>query len=70
MSEFGLKAKNLRKSRDLTIRTLGNELGISKSRISRYERGETEPPLSALRKYAEFFDVTLEYLCDDDMKYR
>jgi len=47
---------------------LAKELGISQSAINRYEKNETSIPDSAVLKYADFFDVSADYIlgrCDD-----
>jgi transcriptional regulator with XRE-family HTH domain len=66
LSTFARKIKKLRESRNLTTRMLAEELGISHGQISKYENDKTEPTLSVLRAYSKFFNVTLDYLCDDD----
>jgi transcriptional regulator with XRE-family HTH domain len=65
MSTFGEKAKRLREEKNLSTRMLAEELEISSGHISKYENNVHEPKLSVLRKYAKFFNVTLDYLCDD-----
>mgnify|MGYP000846016600 CR=1 FL=1 len=67
MSPFAQKSRKLRESRNLSTRMLAEELQISHSQISKYENDKTEPTLSVLRKYAAFFGVTLDYLCNDDI---
>lgn len=47
---------------------LSKELEISQSAINRYEHNTTSIPASAILKYADFFDVSADYLlgrCDD-----
>ena len=59
---FAKRAKELRKSKGLTTRMLAAELNISCALISYYENGKREPTLSALRAYAQYFNVTMDYL--------
>jgi len=66
MSPFAQKIRGLRESKNLTTRMLAEELEISQSQISKYENDKTEPTLSVLKKYSNFFEVTLDYLCNDD----
>lgn len=61
---FGSKVKKLRLSKNLTTRMLAEELGVSNGQVSKYENDLTEPTLTVLRKYAEVFNVSLDYLCD------
>jgi len=66
MSVFAEKIRNLREQRNLTTRMLSEELGISYSQISRYENDISDPTRTILIAYARFFNVTLDYLCDDE----
>lgn len=47
---------------------LAEELGVSFSMISKYENDVNEPTLSILRAYAKYFNITLDYLCDDSVE--
>lgn len=38
-------------------------LGVHRAVVSRYENGHTEPTLSALVKWADTADVSLDWLC-------
>ena len=58
----------LRENLKLTQQKLSKHLGISQTAINRYEHGETLPNAAALLKYADFFDVSADYIlgrCDD-----
>ena len=46
---------------------LGNPEAILQGSISGYERGEREPPLLILLKYARISCVTIDALVDDQM---
>jgi transcriptional regulator with XRE-family HTH domain len=59
---FAKRAKELRKSKGLTTRMLAAELNMSCALISYYENEKREPTLSALKAYAKYFDVTMDYL--------
>ena len=37
-------------------------LGTTQSSINRYENGQTEPTVELFRKYADLFDVSLDYI--------
>lgn len=63
---FSNKVKWLREQNNMSTRLMAEELGVSQSMVSKYENGIHEPTLSVLRKYAEIFNVTLDYLCDDN----
>jgi transcriptional regulator with XRE-family HTH domain len=66
MSTFGDKLRKLRESHDMTTRMLAEKIGISHSQITKYETGQHEPTLSTLNKYKALFNVTLDYLCDNE----
>ena len=65
LSAFAKKIRKLRESKGLTTRMLAEEIGISCGQISKYENDINEPTLSVLNKYKNYFNVTLDYLCDD-----
>lgn len=52
----------LREGVDLSQMKLAKELGISQSAINRYEHNQAAVPDNVLLKYAEFFDVSLDYI--------
>ena len=52
----------LRKSLNLSQPKLAKALGISQSAVNRYEHDEVAVPDHVLLKYANFFDVSLDYL--------
>ncbi len=67
MSKFCIRLKELRTSRDLSQQKLADIVGISKSSINMYERGEREPGLELLENFADYFNVDMDYLlgkCD------
>ncbi len=43
------------------------ELPLDRSSIARYEKGELEPPLPILLRYARLANVYLEVLVDDEL---
>ena len=61
MSNIGTKLKNLRKGRGLTQLQLSEKLGISRCTISNYECSRRSPHLSELRRFAEFYGVSLDF---------
>jgi len=62
LKQIGLILKELRAEKDVTLQDVANAIGSTKSMISKYERGEHEPGLSKLRKFASFYNVSLDYL--------
>lgn len=58
----GSRLRMLRKERNLTQKELGKAIHVSKVSISGYENGERTPDTDNLRRLADFFDVTTDYL--------
>lgn len=52
----------LRKRRNLTQEGLAERVGISRASLSHYEKDRREPDYETLRKLADFFEVTTDYL--------
>ena len=54
--------KSLRLESNLTQKELAEKLGIGQSTIVGYERGDRETIATNLIKYANFFNVSTDYL--------
>ncbi len=52
----------LRESSDLTQEQLGQILGVSKLAISKWENGKETISLSKLNDYANYFNVSMDYI--------
>jgi len=61
MNVFGNKIKRLREGKNMSIRMLAQEIGISSGQISKYENGIHEPTLSVLNKYCKIISHLLQY---------
>ncbi len=61
--DFPVRLRRLRERRHISRRVLAELCGLSKNSIARYERGERVPNLADARALADFFDVSLDYLC-------
>lgn len=59
--------KSLRLSQGGMLRLLNFPDVTDRSVISAYERGEREPPLPILLRYARVANLSVDYLIDDDM---
>ena len=66
METFGERLKALRLEKGLGQIRLANELRVSKSVISLWENGGSEPTLSNLVKVAKYFNVSIDYLAGID----
>ena len=58
--EFRLK--NLRKQRKMSQVKLSMELNMSQNSVSRYENLERQADYATLIKFADYFEVSLDYL--------
>lgn len=58
---LGKKLKALRKGRGLTQQQLAEKMDISRATISNYEVGRRSPHLSELRRFADFYGVSLDF---------
>ena len=57
-----MRLKELRKARKISQTRLAIELNISQNSISRYETGEREADYATLIAFADFFNVSIDYL--------
>ena len=62
MTIFSTRLKELRLGKAVTQIELSKEVGVGKSIVSLWEKGECEPTLSKLIALAKFFDVSIDYL--------
>ena len=62
MKEVGKRLKALRESLGLSQVKMAEALGSTQSSINRYENGQSTPPVSLFRRYADYFDVSLDYI--------
>ena len=58
----GERIRCLRESVKLSQTKIAKEFGVSQSSLARYEIGEATPPLELLLKYADYFDVSMDYI--------
>jgi transcriptional regulator with XRE-family HTH domain len=59
---FGKRLRALRKENNLTMKQLGDKLSLAESTISGYENSNRKPDMDILRRFADFFDVSTDYL--------
>ncbi len=59
---FGMALSELRHSRDLSQRTLANDLNISQALLSHYENGTREPGLPFVCRVCDYFGVSADYM--------
>jgi transcriptional regulator with XRE-family HTH domain len=58
----GERLKILRTKEQLSQANIAKLVGINQPSINRYERNLTSPPLDYLLWYADYFDVSLDYI--------
>jgi transcriptional regulator with XRE-family HTH domain len=56
------RLKTLRKSLKFSQSILSGKLGISQSAVNRYENNQSEASYKMLLAYADYFDVSLDYI--------
>lgn len=64
--KFDEKLVKLRKAKTLSQEELADKLGVSRQAISRWELGSTYPDVPNLLKISKLFDVSADYLINDD----
>ena len=62
MAQFDKILNLLRNEKNMSQQELADALGISKSSINMYERGERQPNFEVLETIADFFNVDIDYL--------
>jgi len=58
----------LRKENNLTLKELGEILGVRDNTLSQYETGKRNPQLGLLQEIANYFNVSIEYLTRETNK--
>lgn len=56
--------KNLRLKQKLTQKDIAKIINVAPTTYLGYEKGLSEPTIATLIKLANYFDVSLDYLCD------
>lgn len=59
---FGDRLREARLRRGLTQEKLAKEIGVAKSTLTGYEKGNREPDISKIRRILEILDVDADYL--------
>ncbi len=60
--EFSENLKYLRNSAQYTQKELADFLGLSPNTVCEWEKNRSEPSISTIKKLAEIFDVSADYL--------
>lgn len=67
MSKIAANLKHLRSLKGLTQEQFSIELDITKSRIGSYEEGRSEPPISTLISFSDYFKIPIDALVKNDL---
>lgn len=59
-----MRLKELRKSRGISQLKLALDMNMNQNSISRYETGEREADYATLVRFADYFDVSVDYLLE------
>ena len=62
MQEIAKRLKSLRESVNLSQAKIAVLMGATQASVNRYENGQTTPPLKILLWYADFYDVSMDYI--------
>ena len=62
MTKFNDRLKQLRGESEMSQKQLAQMIGVSKSSVNMYERGEREPGIETLESIADTFNVDMDYL--------
>ncbi len=57
-----IKIRQLRKQHNLTMKQFGEIFGIAESTVSLYENGKRQADYDTLKKIADYFNVSVDYL--------
>lgn len=62
MQEMGKRLRSLRESAMMSQSKLAEIVDSTQSSINRYESGQATPTVKMLRAYADYFDVSMDYI--------
>jgi transcriptional regulator with XRE-family HTH domain len=63
LSDIGARMRTLREGIGLSQAKFGKIAGIPQATINRYETGYSAAPIKVLIWYADYFDVSMDYIC-------
>lgn len=68
MSALGFRLKILRKEKGLSQIELAKRLKVHLSQVAKYETSYTVPSIEILKKYADYFDISIDFLAYGESK--
>ena len=60
---FSERIIEIKNNRKLLQKDIAQAINVTVRQYQRYEKNQTQPTLSVLIALADFFDVSLDYLC-------
>ena len=63
-----LRLEELRKVHNYSQNDIANLIGTTNQTISNWEKGKTEPGINHLKKLADIFHVSVDYLIDHNQR--
>ncbi len=64
--QIGMKIRNMRQERRMTLQDLADKTGLSKPLLSQVENDQVIPPLATLLRIAKAFGISLHLFFEDD----
>lgn len=62
MNGLGERLRALRASTMMSQEKFAKQIGSSQSAVNRYENDQSEPPCEIFLRYADYFNVSMDYL--------
>ena len=62
MKEVAERLRSLRESVKLSQVKMAEIVGVKQSSLNRYELNQTSPTFETLTRYADYFDVSMDYI--------
>ncbi len=69
MKDLKTILRDLREDHDLRQETIASYLGVSQQTYSNYENGHREIPVTVVKKLAQYYHVSTDYLLGSDTSY-
>lgn len=61
------KLMKIRKEKGLSQEEFGNEINVSRQAVSKWENGETKPDVEKLQEIGKKFNISFDYLLNDEL---
>jgi transcriptional regulator with XRE-family HTH domain len=66
IQKFGKNLRKIRKDKNMSQETLAIHADTSRSQVARIERGELNPTISTINRFAEALQIDIQYLFQFD----